>query len=152
MGYKSDIEIAQEADIRPIVEIASNAGVDEKYLEYYGKYKAKFSYDIYDDVADKEDGKLILDVDQNNEVHFSSSFSCPDCGVSIDEIEQDDSFWLDTHDLRRSDMQYSRLKLVKRLDNYKLKLPFLNMHGLKNAPQRAKKLEGELLAYIESQE
>lgn len=60
MGYKSDIEIAQEADIRPIVEIASNAGVDEKYLEYYGKYKAKFSYDIYDDVADKEDGKLIL--------------------------------------------------------------------------------------------
>ena len=72
--------------------------------------------------------------------------------MSIDEIEQDDSFWLDTHDLRRSDMEYSRLKLVKRLDNYKLKLPFLKMHGLKNAPQRAKKLEGELLAYIESQE
>jgi len=60
MGYKSDIEIAQEADIRPIVEIASSAGVDEKYLEYYGKYKAKFSYDIYDDVADRKDGKLIL--------------------------------------------------------------------------------------------
>lgn len=60
MGYKSDIEIAQEADIRPIAEIASSAGVDEKYLEYYGKYKAKFSYDIYDDVADRKDGKLIL--------------------------------------------------------------------------------------------
>ncbi len=60
MGYKSDIEIAQEADIRPVSEIAANADIDEKYLEYYGKYKAKLSYDIYDDTADKKDGKLIL--------------------------------------------------------------------------------------------
>ena len=72
--------------------------------------------------------------------------------LSFDEIEQEDSFWLDTHNLKREKMMYSRLKLVKRLDNYKLKLPFLKAHGLKNAPQRAKKLDGELLSYIESQE
>ena len=39
--YKSDIEIAQSADIRPIGEIAEKAGIDTQYLEYYGKYKAK---------------------------------------------------------------------------------------------------------------
>ena len=40
-----------------------------------------------DDPTRSEDGKLILQVDENNEIHFSNSFSCPDCGVSIDEIE-----------------------------------------------------------------
>ena len=41
MAFKSDIEIAQSCAMRPITEIASIAGVDEKYLELYGKYKAK---------------------------------------------------------------------------------------------------------------
>lgn len=40
-----------------------------------------------DNPARTEDDRLILQVDENNEIHFSSSFSCPDCGVSIDEIE-----------------------------------------------------------------
>lgn len=60
MGQKSDIQIAQEADIRPIGEIAEEAGIDEKYLEYYGRYKAKLGYEIYDDMKNKPDGRLIL--------------------------------------------------------------------------------------------
>ena len=44
MGYKSDIEIAQETTMAPITEIAAKAGIDEKYLEQYGKYKAKIDY------------------------------------------------------------------------------------------------------------
>ena len=41
MAFKSDIEIAQETTMLPIMEIAKTAGVDEKYIEQYGKYKAK---------------------------------------------------------------------------------------------------------------
>ena len=41
MAYLSDIEIAQQCEMKPITEIARIAGVDEKYLEQYGKYKAK---------------------------------------------------------------------------------------------------------------
>ena len=41
MEYKSDIMIAQECDKRPIREIAAKAGIDEKYLEQYGNYKAR---------------------------------------------------------------------------------------------------------------
>ena len=39
--YKSDIEIAQSVEMKPIACIAQTAGVDDKYLEQYGKYKAK---------------------------------------------------------------------------------------------------------------
>ena len=60
MGFKSDIEIAQESVMLPITEIAKTAGVDEKYLEQYGKYKAKVDYNILKDMADKPNGKLIL--------------------------------------------------------------------------------------------
>ena len=60
MGFKTDIEIAQECEMLPITEIAKTAGVDEKYLEQYGKYKAKVDYNILKDMADKPDGKLIL--------------------------------------------------------------------------------------------
>ncbi len=60
MGYKSDIEIAQEAKMLPISEIAKAAGVDENYLEMYGKYKAKVDYNILNDMKDRENGKLIL--------------------------------------------------------------------------------------------
>ncbi len=56
---KTDIEIAQAAKIRPITEIAENAGIDERYLEQYGKYKAKIDLKIMKDTA-KPDGKLIL--------------------------------------------------------------------------------------------
>ncbi len=57
--YKSDIEIAQETEMLPITEIAKAAGIDEDYLEQYGKYKAKVDYRILKDL-DKAPGKLIL--------------------------------------------------------------------------------------------
>ena len=60
MGFKSDIEIAQETEMLHIREIAKIAGVDEKYLEQYGNYKAKVDYNILKDMADKPNGKLIL--------------------------------------------------------------------------------------------
>ena len=60
MEYKSDIMIAQECEKRPIREIAAKAGIDEKYLEQYGNYKAKIDLSLLRDLADKPDGKLIL--------------------------------------------------------------------------------------------
>ena len=60
MEVKSDIEIAQACAIKPIRDIAAVAGVDEEYLEYYGKYKAKTDLKLLDDRADRPDGKLIL--------------------------------------------------------------------------------------------
>ena len=59
MGYKSDIEIAQETTMAPITEIAEKAGIDEKYLEQYGKYKAKIDYNLLKE-RNAPDGKLIL--------------------------------------------------------------------------------------------
>ena len=58
--YKSDIEIAQETEIENIREIAKTAGVDDKYLEQYGNYKAKIDYNLLTDLKAKPDGKLIL--------------------------------------------------------------------------------------------
>ena len=57
---KTDIEIAQSAQMAPITEIAAKAGIDDKYLEQYGKYKAKVDLSLMKDQADKPDGKLIL--------------------------------------------------------------------------------------------
>ena len=59
MGFKSDIEIAQECTMEPITKIAEKAGIDDKYLEQYGKYKAKIDYNLLKE-TDKKDGKLIL--------------------------------------------------------------------------------------------
>ena len=59
MAYKTDIEIAQECVMRPITQIAAKAHVDEKYLEQYGKYKAKIDPALIKD-SDRKDGKLIL--------------------------------------------------------------------------------------------
>ena len=59
MSFKSDIEIAQETEMLPITEIAKTAGIDDKYIEQYGKYKAKVDYNILKEVK-REDGKLIL--------------------------------------------------------------------------------------------
>lgn len=57
---KTDIEIAQEARMLPIVEIARKLGIEDDEVELYGKYKAKISLDIWDRLKDKKDGKLIL--------------------------------------------------------------------------------------------
>ena len=59
MSFKSDIEIAQETEMLPITEIAKTAGIDDQYIEQYGKYKAKVDYNILKEVK-REDGKLIL--------------------------------------------------------------------------------------------
>ena len=59
MGFKTDIEIAQECKPELITKIAEKAGIDDKYLEQYGKYKAKIDYNLLKD-SDKENGKLIL--------------------------------------------------------------------------------------------
>lgn len=60
MAFKTDIEIAQETQMQHIREVAKTAGVDEKYLEQYGNYKAKVDYNILTDMKDKPNGKLIL--------------------------------------------------------------------------------------------
>ncbi len=57
---KTDVQIAQEATMQPIVEIGKRLGIKEDNLELYGKYKAKISLDVYKELEDKEDGKLIL--------------------------------------------------------------------------------------------
>lgn len=57
---KTDIQIAQEAKLLPIKEIAQRIGMTEEDLELYGKYKAKISDDFYDKIKDNKDGKLIL--------------------------------------------------------------------------------------------
>ena len=59
MAYLTDIEIAQAAEMKPITEIAKVAGVDEKYMEQYGKYKAKVDYALLNE-SDRKNGKLIL--------------------------------------------------------------------------------------------
>jgi formate--tetrahydrofolate ligase len=59
MAFLSDIEIAQSVQMKPITEIAKTAHVDEKYLEPYGKYKAKIDLSLLTD-SQKENGKLIL--------------------------------------------------------------------------------------------
>ncbi len=59
MGFKTDIEIAQEATLRPIDEIAEKAGIPNEYLDHYGRYKAKVSLEALEAGTDKR-GKLIL--------------------------------------------------------------------------------------------
>ena len=59
MAYLSDIEIAQATSMRPITEIADRAGVDEKYIEQYGRHKAKVDYALLNE-STRPDGKLIL--------------------------------------------------------------------------------------------
>ena len=60
MAILSDIEIAQQCQMKPIAEIAAAAGVEEQYLEPYGKYKAKIDYRLLKDLENKPNGKLIL--------------------------------------------------------------------------------------------
>ena len=59
MGYLSDIEIAQQCEMKPITEIAKTANIDDKYIEQYGRYKAKVDYALLNETEEKE-GKLIL--------------------------------------------------------------------------------------------
>ncbi|MBQ6399149.1 MAG: formate--tetrahydrofolate ligase [Clostridia bacterium] len=60
MAYLSDIEIAQRCEMKPIGEIARRAGIDEKYVEPYGRYKAKIDPALIRDRAGQKGGKLVL--------------------------------------------------------------------------------------------
>lgn len=57
---KTDIEIAQGAKMKPIVEVAQQLGLEEDDLELYGKYKAKISSNVWEKIKNNQDGKLIL--------------------------------------------------------------------------------------------
>ena len=59
MAYLTDIEIAQACKMKPITEIAKSIDIDDKYIEQYGKYKAKIDYSLLKESKRKE-GKLIL--------------------------------------------------------------------------------------------
>jgi formate--tetrahydrofolate ligase len=60
MKHKSDIEIAQETVMEPIVKVASKLGITEDELELYGKYKAKVTRELWERIENRPDGKLIL--------------------------------------------------------------------------------------------
>ena len=57
---KTDIEIAQEAALEHIRDVAASIGIEDDDLEYYGKYKAKLSDELWDKIKDNKDGKLVL--------------------------------------------------------------------------------------------
>ena len=57
---KTDIQIAQEAQMAHIKEVAASIGIQEEDLEFYGKYKAKLSDELWEKIKDKKDGKLVL--------------------------------------------------------------------------------------------
>ncbi|WP_070089495.1 formate--tetrahydrofolate ligase [Merdimonas faecis] len=61
MGFKTDIEIAQEAEMEVINEIADSLGIPDQYVENYGKYKAKIDYRYYNEaLKDRPDAKVVL--------------------------------------------------------------------------------------------
>ena len=57
---KTDIQIAQEAQMEPIGKVAGRIGISENELEYYGKYKAKLSDELWERIKDNENGRLVL--------------------------------------------------------------------------------------------
>ena len=58
-AFPSSLEIAQTARLRPIADVAAEAGIDEDELEPYGRYKAKVSHAVLDRLADRPDGRLV---------------------------------------------------------------------------------------------
>jgi hypothetical protein len=56
----SDIEIAQAARLKPIIEVAKSIGLEEDDIDLYGKYKAKIHLEVLDRLRDSPDGRLIL--------------------------------------------------------------------------------------------
>ena len=57
---KTDIQIAQEAVMAPIKKVAASIGIQEEHLELYGKYKAKLTDELWDEIKDRPNGKLVL--------------------------------------------------------------------------------------------
>ena len=110
---------------------------------------AKHDYVDWIQFADYEVGDIVYIYATKPEGMIRYKTTVVKTGMSFPEIENDERLWFDTRDLRREKMKYSRLKLLKRLDSSMLDLENLKQHGLKNAPQRVKRLEGGLLGYIE---
>lgn len=113
---------------------------------------AKWGYVDWMQFANYEVGDIVYIYASKQEAVIKYKTVVTRNNMTISEIDDDDSLWLDTHDIKRKEMKYNRLKLLKRFNTRKLSLDCLRKHGLKNAPQRAKKLDGELLDYIISQE
>ena len=57
---KTDIQIAQEAKMKPIMEITKKLNIDDDDVELYGKYKAKISLNAFNKLKDKKNGNLVL--------------------------------------------------------------------------------------------
>lgn len=76
-----DFEIAKKANILEINDIASKLNIDDKYIENYGKYKAKISLDIMDEVKDKKNGKLIL-VTSTNPTPYGEGKTTTSIGIN----------------------------------------------------------------------
>ena len=57
---KTDIQIAQEAKLQPIKDVAASIGIEENNLELYGKYKAKLSDELWEEIKERPNGKLVL--------------------------------------------------------------------------------------------
>ena len=76
-----DLEIAKKANILEIKDIASKLNIDDKYIENYGKYKAKISLDIVDGLKDKKNGKLIL-VTSTNPTPYGEGKTTTSIGIN----------------------------------------------------------------------
>ena len=87
MEYKSDIEIAQSCEMRPITEIAKNLGIDDEYVSPYGKYKAKIDLKLLDRLSgrrgqDHHYHRLVRRTEAHRqESHGRTSGTVPGTGV-----------------------------------------------------------------------
>ena len=81
---KTDVEIAQEAQMKKISEIAAKLGITEDELELYGKYKAKVSLEAWERVKDNADGKLILVTAINPTPARQDDDECRACGCTYE--------------------------------------------------------------------
>ncbi|MEI3529911.1 MAG: formate--tetrahydrofolate ligase [Bacilli bacterium] len=77
----TDLEIAKSVDMEDINHIAKKIGIDEKYIECYGKYKAKISLDIFKEIKNRENGKLIL-VTSTNPTPYGEGKTTTSIGIN----------------------------------------------------------------------
>lgn len=73
---KTDIEIAQSVELKPITEVVEKVGIGFDDLELYGKYKAKLSFDKINAVKDNKPGKLILETAITQHQHVKGNQPC----------------------------------------------------------------------------
>lgn len=76
-----DLEIAKKCNMLDIDDVTSKLGIDKKYVENYGKYKAKISLDIMNDIKDNNNGKLIL-VTSTNPTPYGEGKTTTSIGIN----------------------------------------------------------------------